>query len=111
MISDGYAAHLIDLSSHSICRPAMGNARLFLRRGCFSLPGQGKHPHKSSASQKRNTVRKTLSLPQRSSRGHTPSRESSPMLFQHNESTRQHRYTQSGGKTSPNVNRLNSTDA
>lgn len=37
-LSNGYAAHLEQLVECS--RPAVGNSRLVLRRGCFSLPGQ-----------------------------------------------------------------------
>ncbi|XP_063951970.1 protein retinal degeneration B-like [Lytechinus pictus] len=40
VLSDGYAAHLDGVSRCS--RPAVGNARLALRKGCFSLPGQSK---------------------------------------------------------------------
>ncbi|XP_071850387.1 membrane-associated phosphatidylinositol transfer protein 2-like isoform X2 [Apostichopus japonicus] len=38
MLNTGYAAHLEQLAECS--RPAVGNSRLILRRGCFSLPGQ-----------------------------------------------------------------------
>ncbi|XP_071487163.1 protein retinal degeneration B-like [Diadema antillarum] len=40
ILSDGYAAHLDGLSRCS--RPAVGNARVVLRKGCFSLPGRSK---------------------------------------------------------------------
>ncbi|XP_002737070.2 membrane-associated phosphatidylinositol transfer protein 3-like [Saccoglossus kowalevskii] len=40
VLSEGYAAHLNELARAS--RPAVGNSRMVLRRGCFSLPGQGK---------------------------------------------------------------------
>ena len=55
IVSDGYAAHLSELSGYSVSRPAVGNARLFLWRGCFSLAG----PAASSASKK--TARKATS--------------------------------------------------
>ena len=65
-MSDGYAAHLNDLTSAGGSRPAQGNARLFLRKSCFSLPGQNKASGKKP-------VRKTVSLPQRASlRGESP---------------------------------------
>ncbi|XP_038055386.1 protein retinal degeneration B-like isoform X2 [Patiria miniata] len=46
ILSGGYAAHLDTLASQS--RPAVGNSRLILRKGCFSLPGQS---HQRSAKQ------------------------------------------------------------
>ncbi|ELU13727.1 hypothetical protein CAPTEDRAFT_169194 [Capitella teleta] len=58
MISEGYASHLALLSSSpSISRPAQGNARLFLRKSCFSLPGQMPRPGS------KRPVRKSCSLP------------------------------------------------
>lgn len=65
MISEGYAAHLSDLTTSALSRPAQGNARMFLRKSCFSLPGQ----HRTGS---KKPVRKCASLPQRGS-----SRESS----------------------------------
>ncbi|XP_070572390.1 membrane-associated phosphatidylinositol transfer protein 2-like isoform X2 [Ptychodera flava] len=38
VLSEGYAAHLNILARSS--RPAVGNSRMVLRKGCFSLPGQ-----------------------------------------------------------------------
>ena len=58
ILSEGYAAHLNSLQG--ISRPASGNARMFIRRSCFSLPGQ----HRASS---KRSVRKTVSLPQRGS--------------------------------------------
>ncbi|XP_022102141.1 membrane-associated phosphatidylinositol transfer protein 1-like isoform X2 [Acanthaster planci] len=46
ILSGGYAAHLDTLARQS--RPAVGNSRLILRKGCFSLPGQS---HQRSAKQ------------------------------------------------------------
>ena len=60
VLSDGYAAHLQDLTGPGGSRQAQGNARLFLRKSCFCLPGQNK-------SSSKKPIRKTLSLPQRSS--------------------------------------------
>lgn len=60
VLSDGYAVHLNELTEHGGSRPASGNARMFLRRSCFSLPGQHRPSNKRS-------VRKTVSLPQRGS--------------------------------------------
>ncbi|XP_041348927.1 protein retinal degeneration B-like [Gigantopelta aegis] len=40
ILSDGYAAHLSDLLSPGFSVPAVGNARMFLRRSCFRLPRQ-----------------------------------------------------------------------
>ena len=60
VLSNGYAAHLQDLTGPGGSRQAQGNARLFLRKSCFCLPGQNKIPGKKP-------IRKTLSLPQRSS--------------------------------------------
>lgn len=41
IISDGYAAHLNNLTELGALRPATGNARLFLRKSCFRLPTAG----------------------------------------------------------------------
>ncbi|XP_071789761.1 membrane-associated phosphatidylinositol transfer protein 1-like isoform X2 [Asterias amurensis] len=40
ILSGGYSAHLDTLARQS--RPAVGNSRLILRKGCFSLPGQSR---------------------------------------------------------------------
>ena len=48
--------HLAQLASLPISRQATGNARMFLRKGCFSLPGQNKNISKTA-------IRKTMSLP------------------------------------------------
>lgn len=40
MISDGYASHLNSLMALGGSRPAQGNARMVIPRGCFNLPGQ-----------------------------------------------------------------------
>lgn len=39
-LKDGYAAHLTALTTQTISRPAVGNSRLILRRGCFGLPSR-----------------------------------------------------------------------
>ncbi|CAD5120699.1 DgyrCDS9263 [Dimorphilus gyrociliatus] len=57
VLTGGYAQHLNDLTTHPGARPASGNARLFLKKTCFSLPGQTQKSKKS--------VRKTASLPYR----------------------------------------------
>lgn len=38
-LTDGYAAHLSILMSHGGSRPAQGNQRMVIPRGCFNLPG------------------------------------------------------------------------
>ena len=40
VLQDGYAAHLTTLLAHGGSRPAQGNARMVIPRGCFGLPGQ-----------------------------------------------------------------------
>jgi len=60
VICEGYASHLSDLATLSVCRPASGNARMFLRKSCFSLPGQNPTTIKKK-------VRKAISLPHRGS--------------------------------------------
>jgi len=52
-LKDGYAAHLTALSSETISRPAVGNSRLILRRGCFGLP--------SRASKTRHKIKRSIS--------------------------------------------------
>ena len=52
-LKDGYAAHLTALSTETISRPAVGNSRLILRRGCFGLP--------SRASKTRHKVKRSIS--------------------------------------------------
>ena len=79
MLADGYASHLEDVSQAGASRQASGNARFFLRKSCFSLPGQSSkfkssHAVAAAASSKR-LVRKTLSMPGGTRRdfGMTPS--------------------------------------
>nr|CFW94244.1 Eka-PI transferase 1 protein [Euperipatoides kanangrensis] len=63
ILSEGYAAHLNDLMTHGRSRPAQGNARMFIRKGCFGLPGLGKeHQRKKSA-------KRTTSYPVSASQG------------------------------------------
>ncbi|CAH1718054.1 unnamed protein product [Chironomus riparius] len=38
-LTDGYAAHLNILMAHGGSRPAQGNQRMVIPRGCFNLPG------------------------------------------------------------------------
>lgn len=52
-LKDGYAAHLTALSTETISRPAVGNSRLILRRGCFGLP--------SRASKTRHKIKRSIS--------------------------------------------------
>ncbi|CAI9741236.1 protein retinal degeneration B-like isoform X1 [Octopus vulgaris] len=40
ILSEGYASHLSNLMKPGMSRPAVGNARLFIRKTCFSLPSQ-----------------------------------------------------------------------
>lgn len=40
VLSEGYASHLNLLMAHGGSRPAQGNARMVIPRGCFNLPGQ-----------------------------------------------------------------------
>ncbi|KAG8232019.1 hypothetical protein J437_LFUL012043 [Ladona fulva] len=47
-LADGYAAHLVALSSHGGSRPAQGNARMVIPRPYFGLPG-----HNSSVRRRR----------------------------------------------------------
>lgn len=40
VLTEGYAAHLTQLMAHGGSRPAQGNQRMVIPRGCFNLPGQ-----------------------------------------------------------------------
>lgn len=40
LVTEGYVSHLNALMSHGGSRPAQGNARMVIPRGCFNLPGQ-----------------------------------------------------------------------
>ncbi|KAK2180833.1 hypothetical protein NP493_423g01019 [Ridgeia piscesae] len=57
VICDGYAVHLTSLATDSASRPATGNTRMFLRKSCFSLPGQ------NQGCSRKKQVKKTTSLP------------------------------------------------
>lgn len=57
-MSDGYAAHLSDLKAPGSSRPAQGNARMILFRGCFGLPGQT-----GSTIRQRRSAKRTTSFP------------------------------------------------
>ncbi|KRK06255.1 uncharacterized protein Dyak_GE17108, isoform I [Drosophila yakuba] len=46
VLSDGYAAHLAGLQAVGGSRPAKGNARMVIPRGCFNLPGQTANPRR-----------------------------------------------------------------
>ncbi|XP_067641027.1 protein retinal degeneration B-like isoform X4 [Eurosta solidaginis] len=46
VLSDGYAAHLAGLQVMGGSRPAKGNARMVIPRGCFNLPGQASNPRR-----------------------------------------------------------------
>ncbi|XP_015041504.2 protein retinal degeneration B isoform X2 [Drosophila pseudoobscura] len=48
VLSDGYAAHLSGLQAVGGSRPAKGNARMVIPRGCFNLPGQTANPRRRS---------------------------------------------------------------
>lgn len=58
ILSDGYAAHLSDLKAPGSSRPAQGNARMILFRGCFGLPGQT-----GSTIRQRRSAKRTTSFP------------------------------------------------
>ncbi|XP_050022693.1 protein retinal degeneration B [Dermacentor andersoni] len=64
VLSEGYALHLTDLKSPGLplCRPAQGNARMVLSRGCFGLPGQGLSGP-ASALRRRRSAKRTTSYP------------------------------------------------
>lgn len=46
VLNDGYAAHLSALQAVGGSRPAKGNARMVIPRGCFNLPGQTTNPRR-----------------------------------------------------------------
>ncbi|KAL9886990.1 retinal degeneration B isoform 1-T2 [Glossina fuscipes fuscipes] len=48
VLNDGYAAHLATLQAVGGSRPAKGNARMVIPRGCFNLPGQTTNPRRRS---------------------------------------------------------------
>ncbi|XP_013118765.2 protein retinal degeneration B isoform X1 [Stomoxys calcitrans] len=48
VLNDGYAAHLAALQVVGGSRPAKGNARMVIPRGCFNLPGQTTNPRRRS---------------------------------------------------------------
>lgn len=58
ILTDGYAAHLADLKAPGLSRPAQGNARMILFRGCFGLPGQS-----GSTIRQRRSANRTTSFP------------------------------------------------
>ncbi|XP_054706761.1 LOW QUALITY PROTEIN: protein retinal degeneration B-like [Uloborus diversus] len=58
ILTDGYAAHLSDLKAPGASRPAQGNARMILFRGCFGLPGQT-----GSTLRQRRSAKRTTSFP------------------------------------------------
>lgn len=64
VLTDGYAAHLNILTTPGGSRPAVGNARLFIRKSCFSLPTQ---------SDGKRMARRTASLPHKSRKQGTSS--------------------------------------
>lgn len=64
VISEGYASHLSDLKSPgmALSRPAQGNARMVLSRGCFGLPGQGMSGA-AGGLRRRRSAKRTTSYP------------------------------------------------
>lgn len=56
-LKDGYAAHLTFLSNQATSRPAVGNSRFILRRGCFGLQSR---PSKTKQKVKRTISDKPL---------------------------------------------------
>ncbi|XP_064461362.1 protein retinal degeneration B-like isoform X2 [Ornithodoros turicata] len=76
VISEGYASHLSDLKSPgmALSRPAQGNARMVLSRGCFGLPGQGL-AGAAGGLRRRRSAKRTTSYPLSST---TPSPKQGP---------------------------------
>ncbi|XP_029833726.2 protein retinal degeneration B isoform X2 [Ixodes scapularis] len=64
VLTEGYASHLTELKSPGVplCRPAQGNARMVLSRGCFGLPGQGM-AGPGGALRRRRSAKRTTSFP------------------------------------------------
>ncbi|CAN7986854.1 unnamed protein product [Ixodes hexagonus] len=64
VLTEGYASHLTELKSPGLplCRPAQGNARMVLSRGCFGLPGQGM-AGPGGALRRRRSAKRTTSFP------------------------------------------------
>lgn len=77
VLSEGYALHLTDLKSPGLplCRPAQGNARMVLSRGCFGLPGQGLS---GPALRRRRSAKRTTSYPLSSAAPTSPGPSSAP---------------------------------
>uniref|UniRef100_T1JJI2 DDHD domain-containing protein n=1 Tax=Strigamia maritima TaxID=126957 RepID=T1JJI2_STRMM len=57
ILSDGYAAHLSDLTVPGGSRPAQGNARMVIPKGCFGLTGHG------MSLRRRRSAKRTTSYP------------------------------------------------
>ncbi|GAB0094369.1 protein retinal degeneration B [Sergentomyia squamirostris] len=49
VLTEGYAQHLASLQTHGGSRPAQGNARMVIPRGCFNLPGQARRRSKDAS--------------------------------------------------------------
>lgn len=72
ILSEGYASHLTDLMKLGTTRPAVGNARLFIRKSCFSLPENpvrkksakrsASCPHRSSSTFEASADRNSMDL-------------------------------------------------
>ncbi|XP_074640171.1 protein retinal degeneration B-like [Tubulanus polymorphus] len=60
ILSEGYASHLSDLTAPGGSRPAIGNARMVIRKGCFGLPGQERLKRGKSS---KKSAKRTTSLP------------------------------------------------
>ncbi|CAL1546251.1 unnamed protein product [Lymnaea stagnalis] len=58
ILSDGYSAHLSQLMSPGFTRPAVGNARMFLRKSNFRLS-----THEPQSKDSRKAARRTISHP------------------------------------------------
>ena len=61
VLNEGYAAHLQDLTLSSMISPSTCNARLFLQKSSFTLPGQ--KPTKAKKSQQHHHHHLSSSLP------------------------------------------------
>lgn len=89
ILSEGYASHLTDLMKPGTSRSAVGNARLFIRKSCFSLPEQpvrkksakrsASCPHRSSSTFEASADRSSMDLSGQAAFGSQPRlRGSSP---------------------------------
>ncbi|ODM97627.1 Protein retinal degeneration B [Orchesella cincta] len=71
VLCEGYSAHLSLLQAHGGSRPAQGNARMVIPRGCFGLPGQ------PITIRRRRSAKRTTSYPVM---GQTPCNETMQLI-------------------------------